>query len=95
MSGIDMALDDQAGADDFKSDSGMPNIWTIDDDNDEDDRKHDEPKRDVVLSTDVEEELEKPSFLRRLAKRLQRKIPNLIKQIRTTISVLNNTPLNN
>lgn len=69
MSNIDMALDDQSGADDFKSDSGMPNIWTIDDDHDEDDRKHDEPKRDVVLSSDVEEELEKPSFLRRLAKR--------------------------
>jgi cell division protein FtsZ len=68
MSNIDMALDDQSGADDFKSDSGMPNIWTIDD-HDEDDHKHDEPKRDVVLSSDVEEELEKPSFLRRLAKR--------------------------
>jgi hypothetical protein len=45
----------------------VPNIWAIDDP-DGDDVKHDEPKRDVVLSTDVEE-LEKPSFLRRLAKR--------------------------
>jgi cell division protein FtsZ len=70
MSTINMALDDQGGADDFKSDNGVPNIWTIDDpDEDEDDRKHDEPKRDVVLSSDMEKELEKPSFLRRLAKR--------------------------
>lgn len=68
MSTIDMALDDQTSADDFKSDNGMPNIWTIDD-QDEDDQKHDEPKRDVVLSSGTEEELEKPSFLRRLAKR--------------------------
>jgi len=67
MSGIDMALDDQSGADDFKSDNGVPNIWAIDD---TDDDAKDEPKRDVVLSRDVEdEELEKPSFLRRLAKR--------------------------
>jgi cell division protein FtsZ len=69
MSNIDMALDDQA-ADDFKSDNNMPNIWTIND-NDDDGQKDDEDteQHDVVLSKDVEDELEKPSFLRRLAKR--------------------------
>jgi cell division protein FtsZ len=67
MSSIDMSLDEQEEeATNFKSDS-MPNIWTIED-HDADDR-NDEPKRDVVLSNDIEEELEKPSFLRRLAKR--------------------------
>lgn len=86
MSSIDMTLDDNP-ATDFKSDATMPNIWTIDDNtqNDSDDdtssrsddysnrdnRSYDEPKHDVVLSADVDEELEKPSFLRRLAKRVK------------------------
>ncbi|MET1033192.1 MAG: hypothetical protein ABWX94_01710, partial [Candidatus Saccharimonadales bacterium] len=81
-----MTLDDNP-ATDFKSDATMPNIWTIDDNtqNDSDDdtssrsndysnrdnRSYDEPKHDVVLSADVDEELEKPSFLRRLAKRVK------------------------
>jgi cell division protein FtsZ len=74
MSGINMTLDDQAAADDFKSDSNMPNIWAIDDDDDNDqhsdDPRNDTSRQDIVLSKDVEEdELEKPSFLRRLAKR--------------------------
>jgi cell division protein FtsZ len=75
MSGINMTLDDQA-TDDFKSDNAMPNIWTIDDQDDGDNNDHSAghhhditPKQDVVLSKDVEDELEKPSFLRRLAKR--------------------------
>jgi cell division protein FtsZ len=67
MSGIDMSLDEQDGdVADFKSDS-MPNIWAIDDQ--DDDQKDEGPRHDVVLSHDVEKELEKPSFLRRLAKR--------------------------
>jgi cell division protein FtsZ len=74
MSGINMTLDDQAAADDFKSDNNMPNIWAIDDDDDNDQRsddpRNDTSRQDIVLSKDVEEdELEKPSFLRRLAKR--------------------------
>jgi hypothetical protein len=72
MSHIDTTLEDNP-ATDFKSDATMPNIWTIDDDDqdltDPIDH-HDEPgKHEVVLSSDVDEELEKPSFLRRLAKR--------------------------
>jgi cell division protein FtsZ len=71
MSDIDMSLDDQAPATDFKSDS-MPNIWTLDDQADADEPKHDEPRRhEAVTSSDVDEELEKPSFLRRLAKRVR------------------------
>jgi hypothetical protein len=71
MSDIDMSLDDQAPATDFKSDS-MPNIWTLDDQADVDEPKHDEPRRhEAVTSSDVDEELEKPSFLRRLAKRVR------------------------
>jgi cell division protein FtsZ len=68
LSHIDTTLEDNPAAD-FKADaSGMPNIWTIDDEDDEQ-SKTDEPKHDVVLSSDVDEELQKPSFLRRLAKR--------------------------
>jgi cell division protein FtsZ len=72
MSDIDMSLDDPAVSD-FKSDSPMPNIWSIsdsDDDVDEDDTitpSHTE--HEPIVSGNVEEELEKPSFLRRLAKR--------------------------
>ena len=79
MSSIDMTLDDNP-ATDFKSDA-MPNIWTLDDNagaatDDDDtsggsqrDEHHDALHHDVVLSSDVDEEIEKPSFLRRLAKR--------------------------
>jgi len=76
MSSIDMTLDEQTPATDFKSDSPMPNIWTIDDDHHDDmSTEHDAPHHDVVLSQDVDKdmakELEKPSFLRRLAKRVK------------------------
>jgi cell division protein FtsZ len=66
VSGIDMNLDDKAEATDFHSDSPMPNIWTLDDD------KHDDKidlKSDPVVSSHLEDELERPSFLRRLKKR--------------------------
>ncbi|HYH75221.1 MAG TPA: cell division protein FtsZ [Candidatus Saccharimonadales bacterium] len=76
MSAIDMTLDDQNPATDFKSDA-MPNIWTIDEQTEEpstrdepQDRRPEHHPQDVVLSSDIEaDELEKPSFLRRLAKR--------------------------
>ncbi len=67
MSHIDTTLEDDAVTD-FKSDATVPNIWTLDDDTTQDDET-DTPKHDVVLSPDVDAELEKPSFLRRLAKR--------------------------
>jgi cell division protein FtsZ len=76
MSGIDMSLDDNP-ATDFKSDA-MPNIWTIDEEKDEAekrdefherDRQQNDPTPGIFTSHDLEDELEKPSFLRRLAKR--------------------------
>lgn len=76
MSGIDMTLDDSP-ATDFKSDA-MPNIWAIEEEKEESekrddfherDRQHQDPTPGIVTSHDLEEELEKPSFLRRLAKR--------------------------
>jgi cell division protein FtsZ len=75
MSAIDMTLDDQSDVTDFKSDSTVPNIWTIEDKDESQSTttssSYDEPRRsDVVLSSDLDaDELEKPSFLRRLAKR--------------------------
>jgi cell division protein FtsZ len=69
MSNIDMTLDDQSAAADFKSDA-MPNIWTLDDrDNSQSSHTTDDADNSAVISNDVDEELEKPSFLRRLAKR--------------------------
>jgi cell division protein FtsZ len=68
MSEIDMALDEQNDAAvDFKSDS-VPNIWTLDDD--QDDKAAATPATSSDDTRDNEDsELEKPSFLRRLAKR--------------------------
>jgi cell division protein FtsZ len=66
MSDINMDLDDGTPAgEDFTSDSPMPNIWSIDEDKED----HDESEHQPVVSSHVEDELEKPSFLRRLAKR--------------------------
>jgi cell division protein FtsZ len=78
ISSIDMDLEDNP-ATDFKSDNSMPNIWTLDNDDDssmtnplsvsaddDDDKDH---RDQVVTSHHDDEELEKPSFLRRLAKR--------------------------
>jgi len=64
-SNLDMDLDsnklDDAAAD-FKSENPMPNIWAIDEE------KKDAKDSSVVTSS-MEDELEKPSFLRRLKKR--------------------------
>lgn len=75
LAAVDMSLDDTP-ATDFKSDAAMPNIWTIEDDDPV------APPQQSSVSTDEhthgatgdavvhhDEELEKPSFLRRLTKR--------------------------
>jgi cell division protein FtsZ len=67
MSGLDLTLDDNNPATDFKSDT-MPNIWTIDEDAPKD-TDHDHSSSAVVTSHDLDDELEKPSFLRRLSRR--------------------------
>jgi cell division protein FtsZ len=72
---IDMDLDNpQTTADDFANDSPLPNIWTIDDQDDKDSNNDglghnddDEPAK--VVTSSLEDDLEKPSFLRRLSKR--------------------------
>jgi cell division protein FtsZ len=80
MSKIDMDLDQQdheaALAEFKKTDTAVPNIWTLEDHNVEKDKPQDHtpPKHDHSDNGDDsdahdEAELEKPSFLRRLAKR--------------------------
>ncbi|MBC7581306.1 cell division protein FtsZ [Aeromicrobium sp.] len=66
MTGINMDLDSEKNSEDFASDSPMPNIWSIDEDKEDEAINTD---HQPVVSSHVEDELEKPSFLRRLAKR--------------------------
>ena len=63
MSDIDTELDETDN--DFQKDNSIPNIWTIDEPEDSD-KKED---KSVVPNILEEDELEKPSFLRRLSKR--------------------------
>jgi cell division protein FtsZ len=61
MADIDMTLDhDENNEHDFHSDTNMPNIWTLGDNVDEDAHESN------VAAENNEDELEKPSFLRRL-----------------------------
>jgi cell division protein FtsZ len=75
VAGLDMSLD-EAAKDDFASDSPMPNIWNIDEEENPDDHKPDEHRTDeerqeheAIVSGGLEDELERPSFLRRLSRR--------------------------
>ncbi|HYH35994.1 MAG TPA: hypothetical protein VD706_00665, partial [Candidatus Saccharimonadales bacterium] len=66
LSEIDMNLDeddDAPKAHDFTDDRPMPNIWAIHGEDDDSDGK------DRVVSGSLEDDLEKPSFLRRLGRR--------------------------
>ncbi|HEY1645498.1 MAG TPA: cell division protein FtsZ [Candidatus Saccharimonadales bacterium] len=75
---INMDLGDDSEIDkDFGSgEATIPNIWSIDEDNEEadhdkksEDKEHDSEDSDSVITSSLEEDLEKPSFLRRLSKR--------------------------
>lgn len=77
LSDLDMNLDeDTEPAKDFNKEHAMPNIWTIDDDDhDEKDEKiekkdadKDRAELDIATSA-LEDDLEKPSFLRRLGRK--------------------------
>jgi cell division protein FtsZ len=75
MAKIDMSLD-EGPATDFKTDSPMPNIWTLDDDDKDKEKEQESSKHDPLghakadsEDADSDAELEKPSFLRRLTKR--------------------------
>jgi cell division protein FtsZ len=65
VAGLDMTLDDtHTDVADFTSESPMPNIWLIDSED------HDENNGNgAVIGSPAEDELERPSFLRRLKKR--------------------------
>jgi cell division protein FtsZ len=72
---IDMSLESDQPEEhkDFTDDKPIPNIWAIGDDDrddksDSDDSK-DDGRSDTVVSDAMEDELEKPSFLRRLRRR--------------------------
>jgi cell division protein FtsZ len=81
MSEIDMNLDEDEDEHHFSSEKEMPNIWALhDEDEDESDKKEDDHKEEKsddeeadktheVVTSDLEEDLEKPSFLRRLGRR--------------------------
>ena len=66
MSDIDVSLDEDKKTDSFTDDTTTPNIWTIDDKDKKDD---DTPTHDIFVGHNVEDELDKPSFLRRLTRR--------------------------
>jgi cell division protein FtsZ len=78
LADIDMDLENSAQerAHDFHNhDAPMPNIWAIGDDEDKDD---DAPAHETVVGHD-EEDLEKPSFLRRLGRKRKEKSPAVSK----------------
>jgi cell division protein FtsZ len=73
MSNMDMTLDtpddDDKGIEDFKGATTVPNIWTMDADDDE--TPSISTSSNPTDEKEFEKELEKPSFLRRLKKRTQ------------------------
>ncbi len=80
MSGMDMDLHDEQSQNDITTDMPMPNIWTLDDttpDNATSDNSNYGNTDNIVEDTSDaevdEDELEKPSFLRRINKRRQQK----------------------
>lgn len=80
ISGIDMDLHDEEKESEMSKDTPMPNIWTLDDHNEEKSTKsenisdkNDSAKSGTVTNSLDEDELEKPSFLRRLTNRRQQK----------------------
>ena len=78
LSEIDMNLDEDAGPKphDFTDDRPMPNIWSINSDDDDKDSDSD----GGVVSGSLEEDLEKPSFLRRLTHRRKPSTPQIIEE---------------
>ncbi|HET7320717.1 MAG TPA: cell division protein FtsZ [Candidatus Saccharimonadales bacterium] len=67
VSELDMNLDDSVPSD-FASDTPIPNIWSLEDE-DEEKPSDSDKKEDHVIGSSLEDDLERPSFLRRLAKK--------------------------
>lgn len=69
ISNLDMDLEDQKdNAEEFHKEPSIPNIWSLDRDNDDD-----SDTNTTTSDTTDEEEIEKPSFLRRLKNRRENK----------------------
>lgn len=78
ISNLDMNLEEQADEmAEFTSDKPAPNIWTLDKDENEEKEKVESNKNatdddgemnEAIVTSDVEDELAKPSFLRRLGR---------------------------
>jgi cell division protein FtsZ len=78
MKDIDMDLNaDHDSKDSFTNDAPLPNIWSIDSRQSDSDSTatNDEPQKEKAQPADIatEEDLEKPSFLRRLKRRREQK----------------------
>jgi cell division protein FtsZ len=80
MKDIDMDLDESVPEEDFHADKPMPNIWAIDQDGDKKKAGSESDKEDKTTESpqvfgpavnEDEDELEKPSFLRRLKRHKQ------------------------
>lgn len=73
MDDIDMDLDSKEKAkDDFASESPMPNIWSLDRDHDTAEDQDKGAEKPSIFSNEEDDELEKPSFLRRLKSKRQK-----------------------
>jgi cell division protein FtsZ len=72
---IDMSLSDDQPLEheDFTSDKPIPNIWALDNDTDDLPQakkdENDDDEDNAIVSSNLEDELEKPSFLRRLRRK--------------------------
>jgi cell division protein FtsZ len=80
MKDIDMDLDESVPEEDFHTDKPMPNIWAVDQDgdkkkvgseSDKEDKTTESPQVFGPAVNEDEDELEKPSFLRRLKRHKQ------------------------
>lgn len=84
LSEIDMDLEDQTEEHDFAKEAPIPNIWSInektdkdadeDDDHDKKDDNNDAESNETsdIITSDLEEKVEEPSFLRRLRRRKEK-----------------------
>jgi cell division protein FtsZ len=82
LSEIDMDLGDDESVSEFHEETPIPNIWAIDEDEENSDKKDESKKEDneesrddeddkhePIISSSLEDDLEKPSFLRRLGRK--------------------------
>jgi cell division protein FtsZ len=72
MADLDVSLEEtNEAATDFQKDEPVANIWSLNDSEDDDSEKGQDSKANPIIGGSIldEKELEKPSFLRRLAKR--------------------------